>query len=220
MSENGKILVMTAVAVERDAVLRGLAGDGRFEVMEAGVGPVEAAVRTATVLALAGPGAYRLVISAGIAGGFKERAEVGSLVVSDAIIAADLGAETPEGFHSVDQLGFGSARIDVDAELAGRLTSALQAAGLQTALGPVLTLSTVTGSAETAAELAARVPGAAAEAMEGFGVAAAARRAGLPALELRAISNPVGPRDRSAWRIKDALQSLEAASSVLREVIV
>ncbi|WP_201007443.1 futalosine hydrolase [Paenibacillus glycanilyticus] len=220
MSENGKILVMTAVAVERDAVLRGLNGDDRFEVMEAGVGPVEAAVSTATHLALASRNAYRLVISAGIAGGFKERAEVGTLVVSSAIIAADLGAETPEGFHSVDKLGFGSAHIEVDGELAERLTSALQAAGLQTALGPVLTLSTVTGSAETAAGLAERIPGAAAEAMEGFGVAAAARRAGLPVLELRAISNPVGPRDRSAWRIKDALQSLEAASSVLREVMV
>ncbi|MUT64780.1 futalosine hydrolase [Paenibacillus sp. NEAU-GSW1] len=214
-----KILIMTAVAAERDAVLRGLRGDARFDVLEAGVGPVEAAVGAATALALAGDGAYRLVISAGIAGGFVGRAAVGSLVVASELIAADLGAETPEGFRRVDELGFGSAAIAADAELAARLAKALRASGLETAHGPILTLSTVTGTAETAEALAARVPGACAEAMEGFGIAAAARRHGLPALELRAISNPVGPRDRSAWRIKEALQSLEAASAVLLEVI-
>jgi futalosine hydrolase len=54
--------------------------------------------------------------------------------------------------------------------------------------------------------------------MEGFGVAAAAKEFGLPVLEIRAVSNAVGPRDKSAWRIKEALQSLEAASKVLTEV--
>jgi futalosine hydrolase len=76
----------------------------------------------------------------------------------------------------------------------------------------------VTGTAETAAEMAARVPGAAAEAMEGFGVAYAATDRGLPVAELRAVSNAVGPRDRSAWRIKDALNALEAAANILAEV--
>ena len=41
--------------------------------------------------------------------------------------------------------------------------------------------------------------------MEGFGVAEAAAAHGVPVLELRAVSNPVGPRDRAAWRIGDAL---------------
>ncbi|WP_042168373.1 futalosine hydrolase [Paenibacillus gorillae] len=214
-----KILIMTAVAAERDAVLRGLQGDTRFEVREAGVGPVAAAVSAATTLALAGEGAYRLVICAGIAGGFVGRAAIGSVVVADELIAADLGAETPEGFRRVDELGFGSAHIAADAKLGARLIEALRLAGLTAVQAPVLTLSTVTGTAATAEELAARVPNAAAEAMEGFGIAAAAQSHGLPVLEIRAISNAIGPRDRDAWRIKEALQSLEAASAVLMEVI-
>lgn len=218
-SISSKILIMTAVSAEREAVERGLLGDSRFDVLEAGVGPMEAAARTATILAQAGEGAYRLVIGAGIAGGFPGRAAIGSLVVSDQLIAADLGAETPEGFTSVDELGFGSARISVDQAFAERLTKALNAAGLTAISGPILTLSTVTGTADTAQQLTERVQGAASEAMEGFGVATAARLHGLPSLELRAISNMVGPRDRAAWRIKEALQSLEAASSVLLEVI-
>ncbi|MBB6633666.1 futalosine hydrolase [Cohnella thailandensis] len=212
------VLIMTAVPIERDAVQRGLEradADG-IAVRVAGVGPAAAAASTAAVLA---KGSYDLVISAGIGGGYPGRAEIGSIVVSSAIIAADLGAETPDGFSAVDELGFGSARIEVDPELAGRLTDALRNADLAAVQGPALTLSTVTGTAATAERLAARIPGASSEGMEGFGVAAAARQFGIPALELRAVSNPVGPRDRSAWRIPDALQSLERATTILAEVL-
>jgi futalosine hydrolase len=214
-----RLLIVTAVDAEKEAVLRGLAGDNRIDVEAAGVGPAAAAAGTAAALAAGGAERYGLVVSAGIAGGFAGRAPIGSLVVAGRIVAADLGAETPDGFRSVGELGFGSAEAAVDAEAASRLLQALQAAGLPAAGGTVLTVSTVTGTAATAAELAARIPDAAAEAMEGYGVAEAARRFGLPVLELRAVSNAVGPRDRSAWRIGDALKALEAASSILKEVL-
>ncbi|GGA27118.1 futalosine hydrolase [Paenibacillus physcomitrellae] len=215
-NESHKILVMTAVEAEAEAVLRGLGGDGRFEVALAGVGPVQAAISTTKLLA-AGSGRYSLVVSAGIAGGYAGRAEIGSLVVSSEIAAADLGAETQEGFSSLDELGFGSAVVPVDRALAERAAGMLAAAGLPVTLGPALTLATVTGSAATASMLAARFPGAASEGMEGFGAAAAAADFGLPALELRAISNAVGPRDKSLWRIGDALKALEAAFAAITQ---
>nr|WP_082219180.1 futalosine hydrolase [Paenibacillus sp. VT-400] len=184
--------------------------------------PSDVAQTSARPGPLAGTGsspAYMLVISAGIGGGFPGRADVGSLVVADAMVAADLGSQTPDGFLSVDELGFGSSIVATDAELAARLRHELQRAGLAVSGGTAVTVSTATGTAETAAELLRRVPDAAAEGMEGFGVATAAQQFGVPALELRAISNAVGPRDRDAWRIKDALDALQAASSILREVI-
>ncbi|MBO9597553.1 MAG: futalosine hydrolase [Cohnella sp.] len=211
---NGKILIMTAVEAERDAVLRGLNGDDRFEVRLAGVGPVAAAISTTTALM---NGEYALVVSSGIAGGFEGRAEIGDVVVSTEIAAADLGVETPEGFSSVDELGFGTSRVDADKRAADRAVGALTAGGFAARFGPIATVSTATGTAATAARLADRVPGVVAEGMEGYGVAAAARAKGVPALEIRAISNRVGPRDRSAWRIGDALQSLEAAFALLTE---
>lgn len=256
---SARVLIVTAVDAERDAILRGL-GDhasDRFDVVAAGVGPASAAAGTAAALAFAsaaasarelapgfaasvesdaaqasaaswpgpargtgdGSRAYGLVISAGIGGGFPGRAPVGSLVVADAMVAADLGSQTPDGFLSVDELGFGSSRVAADAELAARLRHELQRAGLAVSGGTAVTVSTATGTAETAAELLRRVPDAAAEGMEGFGVATAAQQFGLPVLELRGISNAVGPRDRDAWRIKDALDALQAASSILWEVI-
>ncbi|GMK39789.1 Futalosine hydrolase [Paenibacillus sp. CCS19] len=215
-----KILIVTAVEAEREAVLRGLEGDERFVVMAGGVGPAIIAANTAAALTRAA-GSYRLVISAGIGGGFDGQADIGDIVVSTGITAADLGAETPDGerFLSVDELGFGSARVAVDEALAHRLTDALSTAGFRACAGQALTVSTATGSAEQAARLAARVPGAASEGMEGYGVAAAAQLAGIPVLELRAISNRVGPRDKSAWRIGEALGALAQAASVLKEVI-
>ncbi|NOU77215.1 futalosine hydrolase [Paenibacillus sp. LMG 31458] len=211
-----RVLVMTAVAPERDAVQRGLGHDSRFEFALAGVGIAAAAVNGAIELAKA---EYDLVIIAGIAGGFVGQAEIGSLVVASEIIAADLGVELLDGFSSLDELGFGSTRVGVAADVAERVTAALLAAGLPAQMAPVLTVATATGTAATAAALAARVPGAAAEAMEGFGIATAAQQRGVQVLEIRAISNAVGPRDRDAWRIGDAFKALEAASSVLAEVL-
>lgn len=214
-----RVLVVTAVPAERDAVTRAFGGAprvrevpgaelhraGPFDVLAGGVGPAAAAAATACALACA-PEPYALVLSAGIGGGFAPVAPVGSLVVATGIVAADLGAETPDGFVPVTGLGFGRDTFLPPAPLVrdvGEATGAVP--------GPVLTVSTVTGSAARTAALLAAHPGAVAEAMEGFGVAEAADRFGVPALELRAVSNAVGPRDREAWRIGDALAALTEA---------
>jgi futalosine hydrolase len=49
------------------------------------------------------------------------------------------------------------------------------------------------------------------ESMEGFGVLRAAALAGVPAVEVRVISNSVSHADRSLWRIDDALATLRDA---------
>ncbi|MGW0293230.1 futalosine hydrolase [Streptomyces tuirus] len=224
----GRVLVATAVPVERDAVAAGLgvppgsdeavpgAAGRSFDVIAAGVGPARAAASTASALTAAAlKGApYGLVVSAGIGGGFLPGAPVGSLVVADEIVAADLGAETEDGFLPVTELGFGTVRHEPPAELVRR------AAGITGArTGAVLTVSTVTGTAARAAALRERHPTAVAEAMEGFGVAEAAAAQGVPVLEIRAVSNPVGPRDRAAWRIGDALAALTEGFGKLAPVL-
>jgi nucleoside phosphorylase len=50
------------------------------------------------------------------------------------------------------------------------------------------------------------------EAMEGFGVLRACALAGVPAVEVRAISNEIDEPDRSRWRFADALGALAAAT--------
>lgn len=223
---------LPGVAVHR------LGGPGTgLDLIAAGVGPALAAASTATALtaaALAGA-PYGLVVCAGIAGGFAPAATdlpgrpgrpgsphrprlpgapVGSLVLADEITAADLGAETADGFLPVTDLGFGTVTHRPPESLVRAVASATGAA-----TGTVLTVSTVTGTAARAAALRARHPRALAEAMEGFGVAEAAAAHSVPVLELRAVSNPVGPRDRAAWRIGDALAALTEGFGKLAPVL-
>ncbi|MFE1957225.1 futalosine hydrolase [Streptomyces sp. NPDC059479] len=255
-----RVLVVTAVAAEADSVAAGLdrfAGSGVREltggyeitghaqymprpgsvqipvvdVLAGGVGPTAAAVATATALA-ASPydPPYHLVISAGIGGGFRHRAPVGSLVVADTIVAADLGAESADGYLPVEELGFGRSVHRPPAELTARIAKLLDTApadgtagttsgpATKALLAPVLTVSTATGTAARAAELTARHPLAAAEAMEGFGVAEAAAVHSVPCVEIRAVSNAVGPRDRDSWEIGRALEALRYAFTLLTPV--
>ncbi|MEU0046036.1 futalosine hydrolase [Streptomyces werraensis] len=221
----------TAVPAERDAVaeafpapvrVRELPGAvvhrvaGGPDLLAAGVGPALAAASTAAALTAAALDGrpYGLVVCAGIGGGFAPHAPLGSLVVADAITAADLGAETAEGFLPVTELGFGTVTHRPPASLA---EAAAAASGART--GTVLTVSTVTGTAARADALRARHPRALAEGMEGFGVAEAAAAQGVPVLEVRAVSNPVGPRDRAAWRIGDALAALTEGFGKLAPVL-
>lgn len=200
------LLVVTAVGAEAEA-FRDHLDPEKIVVEPVGVGPAAAAAGTARLLASR---PYRAVISAGIAGGFPGRTDVGGLVIATRSIAADLGAESPGGFLPVEELGFGSSVLTADPILVKALRDALPEA----IPGDVLTLATVTGTASTADRLAARFPQAVAEAMEGYGVAVAAEGAGVPFAELRAISNPVGPRDRAAWRLADAFAALRSAAPV------
>lgn len=211
-----RVLVVTSVQAEREAVLRGIEQTDRVEVLVAGVGLAQVTASTAVALS---SGSYDLVINAGIAGGFSGKTDIGSLVLSSEIIAADLGAETAQGFCSLDELELGTSRIQADTESVSQIEQASHTKGISVKIGPILTVSTVTGTQETADELIQRVPEAVAEGMEGFGVATAARLKGVPVLEMRAVSNFVGPRNRAAWRIEEALFTLEKASSALMEVV-
>lgn len=231
-----RILIVTAVAAERDAVTSGLERSGEsagVEVLATGVGMGAAAAGAATALtAAASRGApFGLAVSAGIAGGFGQ--PLGGTVVASSIVAADLGAVTspasggeaptpasagaakaPAGFASVAELGLGTAEHRPASALVRAVAEASGAAA-----GPVLTVSTVTGTAERARELTDRHPGAVAEAMEGFGVAEAAALHGVPVLELRTVSNQVGPRDPGAWRIPAALAALGTGCAAMLPVL-
>jgi len=238
-----RLLVVTAVTAEQDSVALGLGSALRgarthlvpggalrrldcpgprcgglrsADLLAAGVGPAAAAAGASAALSAASlaDDPYGLVISAGIGGGFVPAAPVGSVVVADAIVAADLGAETADGFTPVTALGFGTVEHRPPQTLSRAVAHAVGAG-----FAPVLTVSTVTGTAGRAAELAARHPRAAAEAMEGFGVAEASAAHRVPVMEIRAISNPVGPRDRAKWQIGRALKELTAAFDKLVPVL-
>ena len=153
-----------------------------------GIGPVEAAVRTARALAEQQPEA---VLHIGIAG--ARDVAPPALVLGTESVYCDV-IDSSSTLPRVE-------RIEPDAALLARVRDALPEAILL----PIATSGRVGGG--TACDV---------EAMEGFGVLRACTLAGVPGVELRAISNAPDEADRGAWRFDDAFAALgDAVTRVL-----
>jgi futalosine hydrolase len=156
------------------------------------VGPVEAAAATAAEIARERPS---LVLHVGIAGARAHGAFAPATLV--------IGSESRY------------CDLDVPPEWAPNtvVAPASLVAAAQRALPPAVTRPIGTS---------ARVGGTSGcdvEAMEGFGVLRAAQLAGVPALEVRAISNHIEEPDRTRWHFDAALAAIIAATPALVEAL-
>jgi nucleoside phosphorylase len=123
------------------------------------------------------------VLHVGIAG--ARGITPGGLVIGSEAIYCDISAEIPV----VD-------RLEPDAQLLESLRAAVpEALSL-----PIGTSAAVGGATDV------RVEG-----MEGFAILRASALAGVPAIEVRAVSNEISEGDRSRWRIGRALEALADA---------
>jgi futalosine hydrolase len=204
-----RILVVVATALEA-ARLPELP---HAEVVVSGIGAVNAALATQLTLIQQD---IDLVISVGIGGAYPGSGlGTGDVALASECVFAQLGAMDDSEFLGLEQLGFPL----VAPAIYNRLPVAPWASALarehSLAFGPFLTVETVTGRMDVAQSLRQRYVGALVEGMEGAGVALAALRGGRPMLELRGISNPVGPRDRRAWDIPVALEHLQTQLTAL-----
>ena len=204
-----RVLVVTSVRAEAEAI--GSPDGGR--VIVSGIGRTNAAAATTETLLREGP--FDAVVSAGVAGSLPGAGlDIGDAVVASACVYAEEGLITPEGFRDVGGLGFALGdfagnTVPVDERLLGLL-------GPRFRTGPVATVATCSGTDAAARQVVERT-GAIAEAMEGAAVVHAARRLGAPAIELRAISNTTGDRDRQRWALPRGLAALgEAVGQALQ----
>jgi len=157
---------------------------------------------------------YTFALQAGVAGAFNRNIPLGEVVRVETEILADLGAEDRDG-DFLDVYTLGLARKDDAPFTDGRLhdTGAKHALGaafssLRCVSG--LTVQTVSGTEKTIAARAARYS-ADVETMEGAPFHYCCAKAGVPFVQLRAISNHVEPRDRAAWKLKEAITALNRA---------
>ena len=177
------------------ATARELAAGAGWRTLRCGVGPVESAAATAAAIAEHRPAA---ILHVGIAGVRRERMlGAATLVVGTEARYCDL----PPG---------------IPAEWAPRVVEASPAlvAAVRRALPGAVALPIGTS---------ARVGGTTGcdvEAMEGFGVLRAAQLAGVPAVEVRAISNEIEEADRARWRFDDAFAAITSVTPLLVEEIL
>jgi futalosine hydrolase len=177
-----------------------------------GIGAVNAALATQAGILKHQPS---MILSVGIGGAYPSSGlQPGDAAVSSRIVYAGLGAMDGEQFLDLEQLGFPLLERN-ETKLFNTLPVSELSRGFAEAArithGPFLTLETVTGSLGTASRLERQVPGALVEGMEGAGVAHVAFKQHIPCLEVRGISNMVGPRDRSTWKIPEAMRALSKA---------
>ncbi|HSC93080.1 MAG TPA: hypothetical protein VLB86_15615 [Gaiellaceae bacterium] len=123
------------------------------------------------------------VLHVGLAG--ARTLEPPALVLGSAAVYEDLAAAIPV-----------VARVQPD----GPLLAAARAALPEAAVLPIGTTAHVGAAAVCDVE-----------AMEGFAVLRACALTGVPAVELRAVSNALGEADRRRWRLEEALAVLRAA---------
>ena len=148
-----------------------------------GIGPVDAALQTARVLEERRPDA---VVQVGIAG--SRTLEPPSLVLGSEAVYCDV-IDPASTLPRIE-------RARPDAALLERARAALPEAHVL----PIATCGKVGGGTDFDVE-----------AMEGFGVLRACELAGVPAVELRAISNSPDEADRTRWRFDDAFAALADA---------
>jgi futalosine hydrolase len=163
------------------ATERELAGAAGAATLACGIGPVEAAVTTTRALAQG----LRpdALLHVGIAG--ARGIPVPQLVIGSEAVYEDASAS-----------GRVPARVHPDPRLVDAAQRALPGARVL----PIGTSARVGGTSDCEVE-----------AMEGFAVLRAARLAGVPAVEVRAVSNEIDEPDRGRWRFDDALAALDAA---------
>lgn len=194
---------------------------GPVAIVRTGVGKANAAGAAAVLgLSKAGPAGVDLVISLGIAGALPgSPAAIGDVVLATSSVFADEGIETPGGYQPLSAMGFGpfpdgGDGIAGDEAALSLIADRLAGEAFGAHRGVVATVSTCAGTDARAAAVAERT-GAIAEAMEGAAVGLVAGRWGVRFLEVRAISNTTGDRDRQVWDLDRGLASLMAASRAI-----
>jgi nucleoside phosphorylase len=174
------------------ATAREIAPADGWLTLACGVGPVDAAATTAVAIARERPLA---VVHVGIAGARRASGLMATtMVVGIESIYCDL--DVPEAWAP--------RRLAPPVNLVDAACRAVPSASRQ-AIG-------------TSGRVG-RTSGCAVESMEGFAVLRAAALAGVPAIEVRAISNEIEELDRGRWRFDEAFAAVLASTpAIVREV--
>ena len=201
-----RILIVTATAAEIAPLDADLRARPRVDRLVTGVGMVATAARCARAIADHRPD---VALNFGLCGSFDPALPPATVVhvVSDRL--SELGAEDGGAFVPVEGLDLPCDHVVVNtAPLANAALARLpRVSGI--------TVNTVHGDLPSIAAVVARCRPQV-ESMEGAAFMYACRLADVPYAQVRAVSNVVERRNRSAWKIAEAVDALAAAA---REIL-
>lgn len=179
-----------------------------------GFGPIAAAARASQLLARLQPARVVLI---GIAGSYDpERLPIGTAWEFSGVALHGVGVGEGREFRGPPALGFPQWPAAEPADHVEDRIALRHGEGAECDAGLLLTTCAASDSLEQAALRRSGFPDAVAEDMEGFGVALACSLERTPLRIVRGISNRVGDRDPSSWRIPAALA---AARRTVRDIL-
>jgi futalosine hydrolase len=151
--------------------------------------------------------AYDLVLQAGVGGSYDTTIPLGEVLFLTSDQYGDLGAEDHDNYIDIFELGllqpnsfpYTNGALLTPLHPIHSNINLLQASGL--------TVNTVSGSVRTIQQRQAKY-NCQIESMEGVAFHYACLMQGVPFAQVRAISNYVIPRDKSQWKMKDAIINL------------
>lgn len=180
-----------------------------FATLITGVGMVATAFALGRELAT---NQYDLAINLGIAGSFDRDIALGDMVEITEDTIAELGAEDDETFLPISQMGFGESSFKASKQLSAIYKSQL------IKKATAITVNTVHGNEASIQKIQQRL-NVQIESMEGAAFFYACREAGVPSIQIRAVSNYVEKRNRDAWQIGLAVKNLNTfAADLLAEL--
>jgi futalosine hydrolase len=173
-------------------------GKHQVNVLVTGVGMVSTAFALGHELT---KNRYDLALNAGIGGSFDRSISLGKVLHITDDTFAELGAEDANGFIPIDTLGFGTPYTHpLSPTIPLPFLESIQKAS-------AITVNKVHGHASSIATTTSNY-NVQVESMEGAAFFYSCAQAGLPSIQLRAISNWVEPRNRDAWNIPLAIANL------------
>ena len=149
---------------------------------------------------------YDLVLQVGVGGSFDTSVPLGSLLFVTSERYGDLGAEDHDNYIDIFDLGLlqDDTYPHANRALVNPLLPTLALTDLPKAAA--LTVNSVSGSEATIARR--RQYGCTVESMEGAAFHYICLMEGVPFAQVRSISNYVTPRDKSQWKMKEAIINL------------
>lgn len=180
-----------------------LIGDNRFEVLITGIGSMSTAYWLTKTIDKHRPD---LLIQAGVGGSFSGSYPPGSLVLVNEEVTGDVGVEENNEFRDVFDMGLpqisapytGKSLVNDDEDMLLRYNLPLVKA---------VTISEITTRPERIAQLQQKYQPVV-ESMEGAAFHYIALIEKIRYIQLRAVSNMVGERDKSKWKMKEAIAAL------------
>ena len=147
-------------------------------------------------------GKYDLAVNIGVAGSFRKKIALGSVVSVISDCFADLGAEDGSKFLTLEEIGLSHGRGKKEE---GRWKDKKALLGLKKVKG--ITVNTVHGNSASIKKVMKKFnPDI--ETMEGAAFLYACNQMGIPCLQIRAISNYVERRNKKNWQLNLAIRNL------------